>query len=118
MEGVAGFGVGAVEEHVEAVGVAVEEAGGFEGGCGGGEDVYVLGVAHGGFVDARDPEGDGVAADDGVGDVVGLEGGGGSQEALAHFFHGVHHPVEGKFSEIHGHDSYYDSILSGCECNL
>ena len=100
VDGVAGFGVGAVEEHFHAGDVALDEAGGLEGAGGGGEvwpaeeDVDILGVADGGGVDGGDPGGDGVAPGDGVGDAGGFECGGGTGESVANAFHGEHHPVE------------------------
>ena len=100
VDGVAGFGVGAVEEDVEAGGVAVDEACGFEGAGGGGEigaakkDVDVLGVANRAGIDRGDPGSDGVATGDGVGDAGGFEGSGGTKETSADAFHGEHHPVE------------------------
>jgi hypothetical protein len=98
--GVADAGIWAVEEHVDAADLAVDEACGFEGFAGGvqvgaaEEDVDVLGVADGAGVDGGDPGGDGVAAGDRVQHACGFKGGGGAEEALADSFHGEHHPVE------------------------
>ena len=98
VNGIAGFGAYTIEKDVHPGNVTVYKTGGFEGDPGGVEiltaykHVHVLRIADGGFVNAGDPQGHGVAAGDGIGDVGGPEGGGGPQKTLAHFFHGVDHP--------------------------
>lgn len=89
-----------VEEEVEAGGLAIHEPSGFKGGLRGGEvfaadeQIDILRVADGGLVDGGNPGGDGVVADHGVRNVGGAEGGGRTQQALAHEFHGGDHSVE------------------------
>jgi hypothetical protein len=115
VEGVAGFGGGAVEEDFEgfspawAGDAAVEEARAGEGFAGGGRSARRRRMstscvfADGGFIHAGDPRGDGVASDDGVGDARRIECGGGAEQAVTDFFHGANHAVQGDFGEDGGH---------------
>ena len=74
MHRVAGFCIGTVEEHFDAVDVPIDEARGFERRLGrlqvGAKDeqVHVLREAHGRLIDPPHPGGNRIAADDGVGD--------------------------------------------------
>ena len=109
VDGVANLGVGAVEEGVDGLDVAEDEADGFEGEADGGEvvamdeEVDVRGVANGGFVDAGDVQRHGVAPGDGVGEARGFKGGGGAEEALVNLFHGGFDASEGEGAERGAH---------------
>lgn len=101
MDGVAGFGVGAIEKHVDAGAVTVVEAYGFESGGYGGQvatvdqEVDIGSVADGGLIDTGDPGGDGIATDYGIGDIGLFQSTGSTQKTFADFFHGTDHPFPG-----------------------
>ena len=92
----------AVDEEIDAIDVMVDKSDRFQNGDDLGkigsanEKIDVLGVPHGLFIDARDPSGHRVAADDDMRNARLFQGGRRSHRPFAHGFHSGDHPFPGK----------------------
>ena len=103
---VSSLGVWPVQKHVDAFHVPEDEPslghgflGAFEVSAAQ-EDIDILRIAHGRFVDFGNPRCHGMASDDGVGNPRSFEDGNGTPQAIAYFFHGGRHPFPGKFADF------------------
>ena len=92
----------AVDETFDAVDEVVLEADTFEGLLDGikvraaDEDVHVVGITDGVFIDTSHPSGDGVATSDGVRNAGLLKSRSRSTRSFFDRFHGVDHPLPGE----------------------
>jgi hypothetical protein len=105
VDGVAGFGCGAVQEHVEAFGVAMDKTG--LGQSRGGpwqvrpaqENINALRVARRRLIHAGDPRGHGIAAYHRVGHIRCVQSGHSAPQPFTNFFHGSDHPFPGNLGQ-------------------
>ncbi len=107
VNGITSLGLRSVEKEIDLRYVSVLKADGFESGlhcvkvASSNQQIDILGVPDRRFIDARDPGGDGVAADDGIGNSYTLKSAGRAEESFADAFHGPFHSIEGKGEQIH-----------------
>jgi len=95
-----GFAAAPSKEEVDTRGPPIDEASALHCRLGSlkvapaDQNVDILRVTDGRAIDGRNPRGDGVAADDGVGHPAGLKRFRCPHESLTDQFHGVHHPLQ------------------------
>ena len=91
MYGIAGFGFRTIEEQIDSAYMSVLKPDLVQSGLHifeigpAHEDIDILGIANGGFIDPAHPGGHGIAPDDGVGDIGLFQGVGSAQQPFADF---------------------------------
>jgi hypothetical protein len=76
------------------------------------QDINVLGVPHGLLIDASDPRGDGIAADDNIGNARLLQGRSRATGPLSDSFHGGAHPFPGEVLEYNDSHTRFPKAYS------
>ena len=103
------LGIRAIEKDVQTGGVAIDKTSRFQSGFRGRQilpaDQYVdvLGIPHSGFINARNPERNGIVTSYGIRNVPSAQSGGRPEKTLAHFLHSVDHPFEREWPDGHDH---------------
>ncbi len=108
-----------IQKHIDARNIAMDEADGSQRGKNAVEilpsDQYinVLRIPHRLLIDPRNPRGDGIAADDHIGNPRLLQGRSCATGPLSDGFHGGVHPFPGEILERNdGHTKSFQSLLA------
>ena len=113
-----------VKKHVDTGRVSINEADGFEGELGGlkisatNQNVNILRVSHGRYIDTSNPDGNGIAADNRIRHILGVQSTRCSHQSIAYIFHGTHHPVQNEFACHCLHDEYRIRYCPNSHLNL